>query len=450
MTKNHGTSDDVVWRERRDGGDGETRPFRGGSLDSAYQRDRARVIHAAAFRSLQGKTQILKLGEGDFYRTRLTHSLEVAQIASGVATHLLERYQDDAALVAWIPSMSLIEAVGLAHDIGHPPFGHGGETALNYHLWDRGGFEGNGQTLRIVTRLGEYSPSDGLNLTRRTLLGLVKYPALHRDLADYGDKMDNDAAGTLNIQGRRPPKCVLDDDGAALDWILDPLSLFDRKLFQTVAKVQGTHGRTGYSSFDSGIMNLADDIAYGVHDFEDALALRLVSFQEWKAAVVEPAAALGGAELCGNIDFYNRKLFSDDDRERKHAISRLVYYFISNIEVETDAQFEAPLLRYRAVMAQPASGELELLKNFVFTYVIQSPSVQAAEFKGQQMLLRLFAVLLENPDRLLPKHLQAACQQGLRPHRMIADYLASMTDAGAARCYVNLFTPNMGSFFNRF
>ena len=137
------------------------RPRRGGSTapapDSQYQRDRARIIHGASFRSLQSKTQVLGLGESDFYRTRLTHSLEVAQIGSGICEWLRERSTLAPAERALVPSFSLIEAICLAHDIGHAPFGHGGEVAMNAMMREHGGFEANGQTLRIVARLGEYS-----------------------------------------------------------------------------------------------------------------------------------------------------------------------------------------------------------------------------------------------------------------------------------------------------
>lgn len=111
-----------------------------------YARDRARIIHSAFFRRLQGKTQVLGLGESDFYRTRLTHSLEVAQIAGGIVEYLQEKYHGSNES-QFIPPQNLIEAIGLAHDIGHPPFGHGGEVALNYVMRNNGGFEGNAQTL---------------------------------------------------------------------------------------------------------------------------------------------------------------------------------------------------------------------------------------------------------------------------------------------------------------
>ena len=150
---------------------GESKPFNAATPDSDAQRDRARIIHSSAFRRLQSKTQVLGVGDNDFYRTRLTHSMEVAQIGSGICEHLKQTYANNGAISQQIPSFFQIEATCLAHDLGHPPFGHGGEVALNYHMLGHGGFEGNGQTLRILSKLGEYSEQHGLDLTRRTLLG---------------------------------------------------------------------------------------------------------------------------------------------------------------------------------------------------------------------------------------------------------------------------------------
>ena len=143
------------------------------SSDTPYQIDRARIIHSASFRRLQAKTQILGIGDSDFYRTRLTHSLEVAQLGFGITESLKAKFKFDEEKLDLLPSQNAIESICLAHDIGHPAFGHGGEVALNYCMINDGGFEGNGQTLRIVTKLAEYTPNNGMNLTRRTLLGLI-------------------------------------------------------------------------------------------------------------------------------------------------------------------------------------------------------------------------------------------------------------------------------------
>jgi len=123
---------------------------------SPFQRDRARILHSAAFRRLQSKTQVMSSSQSDFYRTRLTHSLEAAQIGSGITAQLRSKYPDLCQKL-FPHDDTLIEAICLAHDIGHPPFGHGGEVALNFMMRDHGGFEGNGQTFRIVARLEPFS-----------------------------------------------------------------------------------------------------------------------------------------------------------------------------------------------------------------------------------------------------------------------------------------------------
>ena len=182
------------WIARRSQARTSTRTrFNAGTIESHFQRDRARVIHSAWFRALQSKTQVLGLGESDFYRTRLTHSLEVAQIGSGIVEHVRgenARNPLTKDMAEWIAPLSLIDAACLAHDIGHSPFGHGGEVALNYMMRHDGGFEANGQTLRILSRLGEYSEDSGLDLTRRSTLSVIKYPGFCTELAQYESTPD--------------------------------------------------------------------------------------------------------------------------------------------------------------------------------------------------------------------------------------------------------------------
>ncbi|SNR60948.1 dGTPase [Methylobacillus rhizosphaerae] len=420
--------------------------FNSDAADSEYQRDRARIIHSASFRRLQSKTQIFSIGDSDFYRTRLTHSLEVAQIGSGICEQLRQRYLDNAEYSAWIPSLSLIEAVCLGHDLGHPPFGHGGEVALNTVMHAHGGFEGNGQTMRIIGRLGEYSPEHGLDLTRRTMLGLLKYPVLHREVAHY----ELEAAGTSsNIDYARPPKCLHDDEAEILDWVLEPFTAEDRSRFRTVKAVTGRHSKALFKGFDTSIMELADDIAYGVHDLEDALALELITERQWKSLVMAQVEAMPDSPLCREADFYHNKLFSGSDRDRKHAISKLVHYLVSNIRISEQPEFAAPLLRLQAEMQHEARQLLDILKKFVLEEVIRRPQVQALEFKGQQMVVRLFATLRENPQRLLPSAYLNQLHASPQPQRVICDYLASMTDVYATRLYHRLFSPDIGSVFDR-
>lgn len=419
------------------------------SDDAMYQRDRARIIHSAWFRSMQSKTQVLGLGESDFYRTRLTHSLEVAQIGSGLAERLRADTSLDSETRAWIPSFSLIEAICLAHDIGHPPFGHGGETATNYVMRDHGGFEANGQTLRILTRLGEYSVSDGLDLTRRTLLGTIKYPAFHDELLNPDALPTTSGDGETNIDRWLPPKCIFREEEAALDWILEPFSEADRERFRSYVAVPGAHARTRFKALDTTLMELGDDIAYGVHDMEDAIALNLLDQYQWCEQIDAHLSHLPDVPLISEMDFYKDKLFSGSNKERKHAISKLVGYFISNVELKEDDQFEHPLLRLQATMSPAAAEALGFLKKLIFDFVILRPELQALQFKGQQVIIRLFSAFSDNPHRLLPLPVRREWLDADEDPRIICDYIAAMTDVSASRLYHKLFSPSAGSMFDR-
>src|SRR4051794_39755444 len=159
-----------VWVERHSGWKQHSEDAR-----SPHDVDYARIVHSGSFRRLQGKTQILNLGDSDFYRTRLTHSLEVAQIAGSVSRQIAAKYAKHPAM-EFLPDLSLIQSAGFSHDLRHPPFGHGGEVALNYCMREHGGFEGNGHTLRILAKLENFSERHGSDLTRRVMLAVLKYP----------------------------------------------------------------------------------------------------------------------------------------------------------------------------------------------------------------------------------------------------------------------------------
>ena len=437
-----------VWLERRSAIlDTQNRGFNYTRDDSQFQRDRARIIHSASFRSLQSKTQVLGLGESDFYRTRLTHSLEVAQVGSGICEWLRDQPDNDSCQHE-IPSFSLIEAICLAHDIGHSPFGHGGEVAMNTMMRDDGGFEANGQTLRILARLGEYSADCGLDLTRRSMLGTIKYPALYSAVVRYPqDQTINPLQPHLNIDQWAPPKCIYDAGADVLAWLLEPFSQADRDLFLSLNTPERGHLRTQHKPFDTSIMELADDIAYGVHDLEDALALNLVDKQEWLSRVADVVNAMPDNPVKHNIDKYNEELFSRSSKQRKHAISRLVGYLIRCIYVEEQEQFEHPMLRLQARMQPEAYQILLLIKSFVMQHVILRPELQQLQYKGQQVMIRLFEIFQSNPERLLPHEVQDQLQvEGLRA---IGDYLAHMTDVSAGKLYHKLMSPTSGSIFDR-
>ncbi len=448
------------WLQRLSHREADTgRGFNSTSVDSHYQRDRARIIHCASFRSLQSKTQVLGLGESDFYRTRLTHSLEVAQIGSGICEWLRNNSESQgtqAAYLDWIPSFSLIEAICLAHDIGHSPFGHGGEVALNYMMKDNGGFEANGQTLRILSKLGEYSADCGLDLTRRTQLGTIKYPCFYSDTASYppaagGAESSAAVDEHLNIDRWAPPKCLYDEERPVLEWILEPFESADRARFAALQSPVNKHKRSIHKSFDTSIMELADDIAYGVHDLEDALALGLVSFDSWQSKVADILSEMPDNAVSHDLDFYNKELFSGSNKQLKHAISKLVGFFIRHISVTDNEEFQHPLLRHQASMDPIAYKILLLLKQFVMQEVILRPELQTLQYKGQQVVIKLFDIFANNPRRLLPTDVYRLYQntESSPDLRAIADYIAAMTDVSAARLYHKLLTPTAGSIFDR-
>lgn len=444
-----------AWKGRRSGWLPQAEDAR-----SPFDVDYARIIHSASFRRLQGKTQILNLGDSDFYRTRLTHSLEVAQIAGGIVRQLqLDFSGHDAA--PHLPDGNLIQVIGLAHDLGHPPFGHGGEVALNYCMRREGGFEGNGQTLRILARLEKMSASQGSDLTRRAMLGILKYPVSHRNAANPDLKPCLDQGPTaISIidRGRsKPPKCYLDSEQDVFDWIVAPLEETDREEFQRLVLHAGSHAKSVHKSFDCSIMDLADDIAYGVHDLKDVIALGLVTESDFRGAVTESACgsfldalkAKYPGESGNNVyDEFVRKLFADGS-SRKRYISRIVHHLITNVEISTVEGFLEPLLRFRAGLQDSPAKFLKALKDVVRDKVILSPRVQHLEFKGQKMVVSVFEVFQSEPKSFLPEDAYRRYVDQGNDLRVICDHVAGMTDTFLLKTYERLFSPRMGSVFDK-
>jgi dGTPase len=442
------------WQQRqsqRDAG-------RDGDQRTAFQRDRARVVHSAAFRRLQSKTQILGVGKSDFCRTRLTHSLEVAQIGAAIAHQLAQQTQGKAEL-ALIPDVYLIETICLAHDLGHSAFGHGGEIALNYMMRAQGGFESNAQTFRILTRLGEYSDNHGMDLSRRTLLGVLKYPAAYGAVMNPSlpPQLINQSWEQLCINRWQPPKCVFDSEQELLDWVLAPLSSDDKARFTAVEHLATdtrpwAHGKTRYKSFDASIMELADDIAYGVHDLEDAIALGFVSLPQWQEKVYQPLASCQDAWLTEHLPTLTEKLFSGKKYPRKDAIGELVNRFVTAVSSQQQAGFTEPLLAWQARLPGSLANALLILKTFVFNDVIKRSEVQQRIYKGQLMIMKLFASLASDPQRLLPGSSRqkwlAATDEKARL-RVLADYISGMTDDYAGRLYGRLFLPVEDTLLDR-
>ena len=407
---------------------------------SPWQVDRSRIIHAAAFRRLQAKTQIMGIGLNDFYRTRLTHSLEVSQIGTGILRHLKTQHSD----FNHFPSTGLLETLCLAHDIGHPPFGHGGEIALNYMMRDHGGFEGNAQTLRIVANLEPYSNGYGMNLTRRTLLGFIKYPAFINELWHTIPDTHYSRA-FIKADDWRPAKGLYQDDAHIFDWIVEPLSQNDRTLLNTHATIDKHRAKTLYKSLDSAIMEHADDIAYAVHDLEDAIATRVLTLDDWQTHALPHLQALNFEWLNTLLETLTSRLFSKNDFERKDAIGELVNTFIIHIHLDIQNEaFECPILKYTAKLHPEYENVLHILKHFVFQRLIRDPEMQQIEFKGQNLLIELFTAFASDPLRLLPETTQAQyieAQKHNQGMRIICDYLSGMSDEYAYKTYQRLFLP---------
>lgn len=439
-----------MWTHRRSGQTNQR-----GSHDhrSPYERDRTRVIHCPAFRRLQRKTQILGTDEGDFHRTRLTHSLEVASIGSSIVRNLIVN-QQSTLLSPLLPADDLINTICLLHDIGHPPFGHGGEVALNYKMRDHGGFEGNAQTLRLLTKVEGSYGAFGLDLTRRALLGTLKYPINWASaVATHLPQVNESFTKTIRINDWLPPKAYFDCEQPEIDWLLSPFDNADRVLFQSLAQAPqaNKHGASAYHTFDCSIMDIADDIAYGVHDLEDAIHLRLINRTQLDTTAFRQL--LAATPLTDNQETLLTSLFDDVLHVRKQAIGEMVNYFITAIKISvTNEAFDNNLLKYNIVFLPEAKALLDYLTQCIYTYVIDSQEARTFEYGGQTVVLRLFEAISSNPASLLDNKNRVLFHQATDEQaalRVVCDYIANMTDEYAYRMHERLFGFNTRTIFER-
>lgn len=436
-----------MWTHRRSG-----QLHQRGQQDhrDAYERDRTRVIHCPAFRRLQRKTQILGTDEGDFHRTRLTHSLEVASIGISIVRGLALNPEYEA-LSGFLPNDDLMHVICLLHDIGHPPFGHGGEVALNHMMRHHGGFEGNAQTLRLLTKVeNSYGPF-GLDLTRRALLGILKYPVLRSRVLAKDQPLVVEEGKQVRMNQWLPPKAYYDCEAEEVAWILSPLRPSDRLLFQSVTEAQSKqqHAEAIFYSLDCSMMDIADDIAYGVHDLEDAIHLKLIHRDQFDTETCRALMAetpLVPSELMD-------ALFGSPLHIRKRAIGEMVNYLITSVNLEqTDAQFEHPLLKYNAALTPPARALLDYFTACIYNHVIDSQEARTFEYGGQTVIVRLFEAMISNPTSLLDQknrnfYLQANSE--MEAWRVVCDYIANMTDEYAYRMHERLFGFNTRTIFER-
>jgi dGTPase len=343
----------------------------------AFERDRDRIIHCAAFRRLEYKTQVFVNHEGDYYRTRLTHSLEVAQIARGIARKL--RLNEE-----------LTEAIALAHDLGHTPFGHAGEDALDALMADYGGFEHNLQSLRVVELLEERYPLfRGLNLTFETREGLAKHSSFHDS----------------------PPA--------------EDLSDYEMKLSPTL---------------EAQIINVADEIAYNNHDIDDGLESNLIHRDElmevplWQEVFGRVEKKYPGATL-------QAKTYT--------AISSLIGLLIQDVVAQTQRNIDDAGIttaedvrrigRGMVNYSPSAQKESDHLKGFLHERLYHHWRVERMRIKAERFISELFKAYVETPA-LISGRYRARMDEEPIP-RMVCDYIAGMTDRFALDEYKKLFDP---------
>lgn len=399
-----------------------------------YQKDKARVIHSFAFRRLQAKTQVMGVGEGDFHRTRLTHSIEVAQIAEGLLNSLRSHPSKDFEIGPYLPSRDLLSAACLAHAIGHPPFGHGGEKALHQRMADCGGFEGNGQTLRIITRLERYRHNQGMNPTRRFMLAILKYPSPYSFFP-------------IDEHRNKPPKCYFDSEQSIVHWALsDPFFEEDVALFTTT---KSANGKPKYRTLDCSIMEAADDIAYGVHDLEDIVARGMVLKDEilerLRDSVFEShQSAIGPKGKSVRLRDFEKHLFNNHT-ERKEVIGKLVHLFITSSTIKKRNIFRHSLLDLHVHFDPDIKRLLNALKALTYELVVEQAEIQQLELRGQRIIRRLFDNFILFPQKLIPRNTWESFSEDDSTKRKVCDYIAGMTDSYADKIYSRLFLPGKGS-----
>ena len=341
---------------------------------SEFQRDRDRIIHSGAFRRLEYKTQVFVNHEGDLFRTRLTHSIEVAQIARSIARRL--HLNED-----------LAEAISLAHDLGHTPFGHAGQDALNACMKPYGGFEHNLQSLRVVDLLEErYAEFDGLNLCFETREGILKHCSAE-NAAKLGD------VGERFLHSRRP-------------------------------------------SLEAQVANLADEIAYNNHDVDDGLRSGLITLEQLEAVPLV-ARQLNEVRHAYPTLPERRVVHETVRRMINTLVSDLVGQSERNISVTSPATLEDVRNATALIAYSPDMNEQQrALKNFLRTHLYRHYRVLRMSAKAQRIISELFGIFMAD-NRLLPPQFQSLAGQDCA--RAVADYIAGMTDRYAIREHRRIF-----------
>ena len=396
-----------------------------------FQIDRDRVLHTPSFRRMQSKTQVFWSGEYDFYRTRLTHSLEVAQIGRSICHWL--RKNSDYFTDSYYIDPELVEVICLSHDLGHPPYGHAGEKSLNSLMKEYGGFEGNAQTLRLLTERIFSSRQTGMDPTRAFLDGVLKYKTLWSELKSEDSVPDN--------------HFVYDAQFKYLDWAMGGV---DFPIEMTPGEM-----RDSFKSIECQIMDWADDTAYSLNDLADSYRagfLNILNIEQWAEKSGEPISE--GTPLGDLIKAIRGKRVEP-------FIGKRIGQYIQSVSISEDVNImsaNSNRYRYKLSVDERIRQESRVYKNLAYQIVFLSPELKQLEHKGDYMLSKLWDVLkneyiIQNQSsrggfRLLPEDQMEEIKNVNDPQqraRLICDFLASMTDGSASRLYKRLFIPDFGS-----
>jgi dGTPase len=390
---------------------------------SVFHQDRDRIMFTSAFRRLQAKTQVFQAGEYDFYRTRLTHSIEVAHVGKSIAVWLRQAKPE-----VQIDS-DLLEAICLAHDIGHPPFGHAGERVLNEIMEDYGGFEGNAQTLRMLTK-SIYSGTQGrsgMSPTRALIDGVLKYKRLHRDRGDETNHF------------------IYDDQAEILEFCFGTGDLAE--ILKAVAPNQ-------FHSLECQVMDLADDVAYSCFDLVDGSKARFITTDRIKAWSDQQTGALDPIGQ-KHLDELLGMMAEARLESQMNVIIGTLIQSASLVVVENFMTRRTNRYAYALKVEQEARARIKLHKKLCRDLIFGSGVLQQIEFKGGRMLRQLVKALFENyltdtsrPAVLVPGDVHQAvieAESKAARARLLCDYCSGMTDAYAVKLYRRLLDPDYGS-----
>ena len=417
------------------------------STGSVFQIHRDRIIHTAAFRRLQGKTQVFLTGEYDFHRTRLTHSLEVSQIGRSICASLVHRSPHLGR--DFFVDPDLVEAACLAHDLGHPPFGHAGERSLHRLMKSDGGFEGNAQTLRLLTETIFSHGARGMNPSRALLDAVLKYKSLRRESPEASCHFLYDEQEChLDFAHGRPWREFSSATAAGESPRSNALT--------TAGDGPGPGKHGGLRSVECQIMDWADDTAYSLNDLADGVAAGFITverLERWAGdQSLDETSARHIDELAGAIR---------EDRVETRS-NRKIGDFIAACSLaprRNALSSQTNRHAFELVIDSAAAAESALCKRMAHDLVFRTPQLQQLDFKADQVLSRLHGALFSNyldgsgskTLGLLPQHVESALElAGSRSMRarVLCDFLADQTDNAASRLCMRLFDPHFGSIID--